>query len=31
MVAVATTCLSETIGEDMNLMFHEYMAKYWTE
>ena len=31
MVAVATTCLSETIGEDMNLMFHEYMSEYWVE
>ncbi len=31
MVAVATTCLSETIGEDMNLMFHEYLREYWTE
>jgi nitrogenase molybdenum-iron protein NifN len=31
MVAVATTCLSETIGEDMKLMFHEYMAEFWTE
>lgn len=30
MVAVATTCLSETIGEDMNLMFHEYLREYWT-
>ena len=31
MVAVATTCLSETIGEDMNRMFHDYLAKHWTE
>ena len=31
MVAVATTCLSETIGEDMNLMFHEYLREFWTE
>jgi nitrogenase molybdenum-iron protein NifN len=31
MVAVATTCLSETIGEDMNLIFHEYMREHWTE
>jgi len=31
MVAVATTCLSETIGEDMNLMFHEYMSEHWTD
>jgi nitrogenase molybdenum-iron protein NifN len=31
MVAVATTCLSETIGEDMKLMFHEYMREFWTE
>lgn len=31
MVAVATTCLSETIGEDMALMFHEYMREHWTE
>ena len=31
MVAVATTCLSETIGEDMNLMFHEYMREHWHE
>jgi nitrogenase molybdenum-iron protein NifN len=31
MVAVATTCLSETIGEDMNLMFHEYLREHWQE
>jgi nitrogenase molybdenum-iron protein NifN len=31
MVAVATTCLSETIGEDMKLMFHEYLREFWTE
>ncbi|MEI8342920.1 MAG: nitrogenase component 1, partial [Verrucomicrobiota bacterium] len=31
MVAVATTCLSETIGEDMNLMFFEYMREHWSE
>ncbi len=30
MVAVATTCLSETIGEDMNLMFHEYLRDHGT-
>jgi len=31
MVAVATTCLSETIGEDMNLMFYEYKKEHWKE
>ncbi len=31
MIAVATTCLSETIGEDMNRLFHEYMSENWEE
>jgi len=31
MVAVATTCLSETIGEDMELMFHDYLKESWFE
>lgn len=31
MVGVATTCLSETIGEDMNHMFHEYKNAHWVE
>jgi len=31
MVAVATTCLSETIGEDMDRMFHDYLRDHWTE
>ena len=30
MVAVATTCLSETIGEDMRLLFHEYLRDHGT-
>ena len=29
MVAVATTCLSETIGEDLKHMFHEYKTAHW--
>ncbi|XHR29332.1 MAG: nitrogenase component 1 [Chthoniobacteraceae bacterium] len=31
MVAVATTCLSETIGEDMTRLFHDYMKEEWFE
>lgn len=31
LIAVATTCLAETIGEDMNNMFHEYMAENWDD
>lgn len=31
MVAVATTCLSETIGEDMDGIFHDYMKESWVE
>lgn len=31
MVAVATTCLSETIGEDMDRMFFDYLREYWME
>lgn len=31
MVAVATTCLSETIGEDMDRMFHDYLKESWFE
>ena len=31
MVAVATTCLSETIGEDMERMFHDYLKESWFE
>jgi nitrogenase molybdenum-iron protein NifN len=31
MVAVATTCLSETIGEDMDRMFFEYLRDYGGE
>jgi nitrogenase molybdenum-iron protein NifN len=31
MVAVATTCLSETIGEDMDRLFHDYLREHWTE
>ncbi|MFY9781255.1 MAG: nitrogenase component 1 [Candidatus Baltobacteraceae bacterium] len=30
MVAVATTCLSETIGEDMKRMVHEYLEEHGT-
>jgi len=31
MVAVATTCLSETIGEDMDGMFRDYLKEFWYE
>jgi nitrogenase molybdenum-iron protein NifN len=31
LIAVATTCLAETIGEDMNRLFYEYMAENWEE
>lgn len=31
LIAVATTCLTETIGEDMNGLFHDYMAENWEE
>lgn len=31
MVAVATTCLSETIGEDMDRLFHDYLKESWFE
>lgn len=31
MVAVATTCLSETIGEDMERIFHDYLKESWFE
>jgi len=31
MIGVATTCLSETIGEDMKRLFHEYLGKHWEE
>lgn len=31
MVAVATTCLSETIGEDMDRLFHDYLKESWYE
>lgn len=31
MVAVATTCLSETIGEDMDRLFHDYLKEAWYE
>lgn len=31
LIAVATTCLSETIGEDMNRLFHEYLSESWEE
>ncbi|MDD5348689.1 MAG: nitrogenase component 1 [Chthoniobacteraceae bacterium] len=31
MVAVATTCLSETIGEDMDRIFHDYLKESWHE
>jgi len=31
MIAVATTCLSETIGEDMGLLFHNYISEHWEE
>ncbi|MDR3764671.1 MAG: nitrogenase component 1 [Acidobacteriota bacterium] len=27
LIGIATTCLTETIGEDMNLLLHEYRAK----
>lgn len=31
LIGVATTCLSETIGEDMDGMFHEYISAHWDE
>lgn len=31
MIGVATTCLSETIGEDMKLLFHQYRSAHWEE
>lgn len=31
LIAVATTCLAETIGEDMNRHFHEYLSENWEE
>lgn len=31
LIAVATTCLSETIGEDMKRLFHEYYTENWEE
>jgi len=31
MVAVATTCLSETIGEDMERMLYDYLKESWFE
>jgi nitrogenase molybdenum-iron protein NifN len=29
LIGVATTCLSETIGEDMKLLFRQYREKHW--
>lgn len=29
MIGVATTCLSETIGEDMKLLFRQYRETHW--
>jgi nitrogenase molybdenum-iron protein NifN len=31
LIGVATTCLSETIGEDLRLLFHQYFSKHWEE
>jgi nitrogenase molybdenum-iron protein NifN len=30
-IGVATTCLSETIGEDMKLLFQQYREQHWQE
>ena len=30
-IGVATTCLSETIGEDMKLLFREYREQHWED
>ncbi len=30
-IGVATTCLSETIGEDMKLLFQQYREQHWEE
>jgi len=30
-IGVATTCLSETIGEDMKLLFQQYREHHWQE